>query len=115
MDAFEKWYYSEDTEGYFNKPQNYAICKEAWQEAAKQKDAEVWNLKTTIENLELQVASFTDNRVDLVAKERGRIVGVLRKQADKEEKRGKELFSENHREKAREYRRAAEFIEKDSK
>ena len=62
--------------------------QDAWQESAKREryiaktELEyamqlVENQKTIIENLELQVASFTDNRVDLVAGERKRIIAVL--------------------------------------
>ena len=52
----------------------------AWntrQEVTKQKDAEIDHLKTTIENLDMSLASFMDSSLDLVAKERGRIIAVL--------------------------------------
>ena len=46
-------------------------------EVTKQKDAEIDHLKTTIENLDMSLASFMDSSLDLVAKERGRIIAVL--------------------------------------
>lgn len=46
------------------------------------KQAEIKRLETTIEILEGSVKSFTDGNVDLVKRERGRIVGMIREWAD---------------------------------
>ena len=51
-------------------------------DGVKQNAAEIDHLKTIIENLEMSVASFTDSNVDLVARERERIVGMIREWAE---------------------------------
>ncbi len=52
--------------------------EEGIKQERKQNVAEIKHLKTTIENLEMSVKSFTDSNVDLVDNERRRILAKLR-------------------------------------
>ncbi len=83
MDEFEKWIdeYNKKLahfgESYTLTQNETGLMDDAWQESAKQKDAEIDHLKTIIENLEMSVKSFTDSNVDLVARERKRIMEII--------------------------------------
>ncbi len=97
MDGFLKWW-KRYKSGYSSRMVLYPdICAEAaWQEATKQKDAEIKHLKTIIESLEMSVKSFTDNRVDLVDKERARVVTMLREWAKAIAPKYKSIPSHKH-------------------
>ena len=94
MDGFEKIYGEYPTENFFINASSQSIWqakKNVWQEAARQKAAEIVHLRTIIENLEMSVKSFTDGghdifeigRADGVKQERKRIADALRKRAEK--------------------------------
>ncbi len=61
---------------------DFPFTFQAWQESAKQKGAEIADLKEVIKILKGSVKSFTDASVDLVARERERIVGDIRVMAN---------------------------------
>ncbi len=92
MDAFEKWWKDCDkifTVHDLSLKLHFGeileeLARNTWRESAKQKDAEIDGLNAIIgqqdeiiENLEMSVKSFTDGNVDLVARERKRIVWML--------------------------------------